>query len=240
MASSSRAPPPSQPEGTYNVYQSHPLAAAAYEASELHLHAAALYVTTLLDTHGIPNALMGGFSMYLRGSTRVTHDIDVAVGCDMQTLLQALSTDKRVVRPLGPVSGVMRVFVGVGGEHEPSISSLHVSVDLILQGSLGAPLDPSASSDLISHVSPITNTATQYRIINVPAIMSAKLNAFFGRASQNDYQDIIFLLTKYPQEIYDCRAQLNQEHRQAFVEQYLARGAGQGKLKAAKHILGIV
>lgn len=91
MASSSRSPEPVQPEGTYNVHQSHPLASAAYEASELHLHAAALYITTHLDNHGVPNALMGGFSMYLRGSTRVTHDIDVAIGCDMQTLLQALN-----------------------------------------------------------------------------------------------------------------------------------------------------
>ncbi|PVH73494.1 hypothetical protein DL98DRAFT_607255 [Cadophora sp. DSE1049] len=242
MTSSFRESQPTQPEGTYNVHQSHPLASSAYLASELYLHAAALYITTLLDTHDIPNALMGGFSMYLRGSTRVTHDIDVAVGCDMQTLLQALSPEKRssVVRPLGPVSGVMRVYVEVGGEFEPSISSLHVSVDLILEGSLGAPLNPSTSSELVPCISLITNTTTQYRIINVPAIISAKLNAFSSRASQNDYQDIIFLLMKYPQEIYDCRAQLNQEYRRVFVEQYAARGAGQGKLKAAKHILGVV
>lgn len=105
-------------------------------------------------------------------------------------------------------------------------------------GSLGAPLDPTSSSELITYPSPTNQGTTQYRILNVSAIASAKLNAFFSRASQNDYEDIIFLLMKYPQEIYDCRAQLKQEHRQAFIEQYAARGAGQGKLKATKHILG--
>ena len=107
-------------------------------------------------------------------------------------------------------------------------------------GSLGAPLDPLTSSELISHASPITNTTTKYRIINVPAITSAKLGAFLSRASQNDYQGIVYLLMRYPQEIYECRAGLNQKHRRSFVKQYAARGAGQGKLKAAKHIIGVV
>ncbi|KAH6716629.1 hypothetical protein BKA61DRAFT_308518 [Leptodontidium sp. MPI-SDFR-AT-0119] len=231
-------PSSSQPQGTYTIPQSTSLAASSHLANSFHLHAAAHHITALLDSHGIPNALMGGFSMYLRGSTRVTHDIDVAVGSEMQTLLQALISDKRILRPLGPVSGVMRIYVETGGAFDTSLSSLHVSTDLILQGSLGAPLDPTSSSELITYPSPTNQGTTQYRILNVSAIASAKLNAFFSRASQNDYEDIIFLLMKYPQEIYDCRAQLKQEHRQAFIEQYAARGAGQGKLKATKHILG--
>ncbi|KAG4436258.1 hypothetical protein IFR05_008240, partial [Cadophora sp. M221] len=72
-------------------------------------------------------------------------------------------------------------------------------------GSLGAPLDLTTSSELITYPSPTDQGTNQYRIINIPAITNAKLNAFFSRESQNDYQDIIFLLMKYPQEIYDCR-----------------------------------
>ena len=95
MAYNLRDPSSSQPQGTYTLPQSTSLAASSHLANPFHLHAAAHYITALLDTHGILNALMGGFSMHLRGSMRVTHDIDVAVGCEMQTLLQALIPDKR-------------------------------------------------------------------------------------------------------------------------------------------------
>ena len=40
---------------------------------------------------------MGGFSMLLRGSSRDTHDVDVAVGCDMGQLIQAIAGEPRSV-----------------------------------------------------------------------------------------------------------------------------------------------
>lgn len=151
----------------------------------------------------------------------------------------------------------MRVYVEVGGDFDLSISSLHVSVDLILQG-ISFPLLcfpcsslttvpqahwvhplillPHLSSSLTHRPSPIP-----LRSIELSMFCHNKRQAWslFSRASQNDYQDIVYLLMRYPQEIYECRAGLNQKHRRSFVEQYAARGAGQGKLKAAKHILGV-
>jgi len=39
-----------------------------------------------------------------------------------------------VIRPLGPVSGVMRIFVQTGGVHNPGLEKVKTEVDLILKG----------------------------------------------------------------------------------------------------------
>ena len=62
-------------------------------ALEVHLLAAADYITEVLVQNQVSYALMGGLSLRLRGSTRGTQDVDIAVGCNMNRLLE-------VIRPL--------------------------------------------------------------------------------------------------------------------------------------------
>jgi hypothetical protein len=47
----------------------------------------------LLGNHDIPYAIMGGFSLRIRGSPRLTVDVDLAVGATMQQLRAALASD---------------------------------------------------------------------------------------------------------------------------------------------------
>jgi len=94
---------------------------------------------------------MGGFSLKMRGSQRNTYDVDVAIGCEMVQLIEALKTQPRsvkllwrtmelsrpsVLRPSGPVSGVMRIFIRTGGQHNPGLNLDEVltEVDKILRG----------------------------------------------------------------------------------------------------------
>ena len=77
--------------------------------------------------------------------------------------------------------------------------------------------------------------------------MNSKLSAFFARggnnAQSNDYQDIIFLVNKYMEPIYNIRSQLNATHRQEFVNAYARANPGPqkvGQVKKIKHVLGIV
>jgi hypothetical protein len=51
----------------------------------------------MFQANGIPYAFMGGFALKLRGSTRDTYDVDVAVGCTMQRLIEVLSAQPRCV-----------------------------------------------------------------------------------------------------------------------------------------------
>lgn len=48
-----------------------------------------------LAAGGVPYALMGGFSLRMRGSARLTRDADLAVGGTMLALKTALSGDSR-------------------------------------------------------------------------------------------------------------------------------------------------
>lgn len=86
-----RTPQGPQPAGTYSVAQSALLAEKSSSASGGHLLAAADYITRLFDANKVPFAFMGGFSMNIRGSPRETHDVDVAVGSDMNQLIAVVS-----------------------------------------------------------------------------------------------------------------------------------------------------
>lgn len=65
--------------------------------SEQHLFAAADYVTRMLMVNQISYTLIvGGGSLRLRGSSRGTHDVDIAVGCDMNRLLEVIRPQTRL------------------------------------------------------------------------------------------------------------------------------------------------
>ena len=84
-----------QQPGTYTPEQQHGLSMAAIVASTPQLLAAADLVSQVFQANGIPFAFMGGFALKLRGSIRDTQDVDVAVGCTMQRLIEVLSAQSR-------------------------------------------------------------------------------------------------------------------------------------------------
>lgn len=94
---SQRAPDPQvqQPTGTYNAEQGFQLSALAHEARIGNLIAAADHIIEIFQAFGIPYSLMGGFSLNMRGSQRNTYDVDVAIGCEMVQLIEALKTQPR-------------------------------------------------------------------------------------------------------------------------------------------------
>jgi len=130
MSERTTDPQVQQPPGTYNAEQGFQFSALAHEARIGNLIAAADHIILIFQAFGLPHSLMGGFSLKMRGSQRNTYDVDVAIGCEMVQLIEALKTQPRsvkllwrtmelsrlsVLRPSGPVSGVMRVFVRTGG-----------------------------------------------------------------------------------------------------------------------------
>ena len=95
MSYSARISQQSQPANTYNPGQLMNLVQRSRSASENHLFSAADYVVRVLTSNQITYAIMGGFSLRLRGSTRPTYDIDIAVGGTMLTLMQVVSAQTR-------------------------------------------------------------------------------------------------------------------------------------------------
>ncbi|KKZ59965.1 hypothetical protein EMCG_00805 [[Emmonsia] crescens] len=153
----------------------------------------------------------------------------------------------------------MRTFVKTGGEFDPAIDELYVMVDVILRGksevlrmaivsctdekqpgALGAPDNPQAASEVVSIQ---THLGTKsFPVLDIVNIMSSKLGAFFGRGSLNDFGDLIFLVENFAEKIYNVRTQLNQNHRQVFVNMYAQRDKGLGsdnRIRKFKFTLGV-
>ena len=59
------------------------------------LWAAVLYMAQLFESNDAIYAVMGGFSMRLRGSSRETTDIDIAVNIKMKRLWEILTPQPR-------------------------------------------------------------------------------------------------------------------------------------------------
>lgn len=56
----------------------------------------------------------------------------------------------------------------------------------------------------------------------------------------SDFNDIMFIIHKYPLRVYDVREQLNREYRQAFVDALTKGTAPPQLLSSIKETLGIV
>lgn len=80
----------------------------------------------------------------------------------------------------------------------------------------------------------------QFRLLNLRALLRAKLGAFFGRSESKDMEDIRFLIFKHPDRVYDMRAALNQEHRQHFMSKLAAMpSVSKAEVNKAKHALAV-
>jgi hypothetical protein len=88
---------PQTPSRTYTAEEGFSLASASAQAGLRHLLSAADYVSQLLSDKSIPFAIMGGFSLALRGHQRQTQDVDIAIGCNMGQLIQAIAGQQRSV-----------------------------------------------------------------------------------------------------------------------------------------------
>lgn len=87
----------SHPQGTYTPEQGTRLHETGLSANPVQLFCALDLMIQVLGASGISYALMGGLSLRYLGSTRVTHDVDLTVGCTMHQLLTAISGQSRLV-----------------------------------------------------------------------------------------------------------------------------------------------
>ena len=80
---------------TYDTLQMQVHAAQATLAGSRSLRAAAFYLTTRFREAHIVTAIMGGYSVVIRGSPRRTHDVDIAISSSMNGVRQALIGEQR-------------------------------------------------------------------------------------------------------------------------------------------------
>ncbi|KAK3898708.1 hypothetical protein C8A05DRAFT_47053 [Staphylotrichum tortipilum] len=210
------APPPAN---TYTPQDRDTLQHKSADATEEHLVLATDLVVGKLAANRVPYALMGGFSLRIRGSARLTLDADLAVGGTMLALKTAISGDPRILLPRGPVSGVMRAYVRVGGPLNSMLSEVPVCVDLITEGSLGAPDNILGGSE---EVEGMTDAGMRtYRVVDMQHILASKLAAFHARGNldSNDFKDLLWILltSNHSAQVREVSGNLSLEDKQVFL-----------------------
>jgi hypothetical protein len=80
---------------TYDMDDLDDLEEEAARASSANFIAARDYVLSLLGGNGVQGALLGGYSLSLRGSPRKTYDIDVAVEATMRDVQRIVRDEQR-------------------------------------------------------------------------------------------------------------------------------------------------
>lgn len=78
----------------------------------------------------------------------------------------------------------------------------------------------------------------QLPVVDILNAMASKFNAYHSRQEDKDHRDILFLVTKYPEEVFAFRIQRNATHRQYFVASFTQRNP-QNTVRRIKHVLGV-
>lgn len=94
-------------------------------------------------------------------------------------------------------------------------------------------------TDIITPV-PKAMNISQIRVIDLAHQFAAKLSAFSNRQSENDFNDLLFLLRDKSTEIHSLRDQFDLFQRQFFLYAFATRHPGQEKLLSyTMQLLGI-
>ena len=66
------------------------------------------------------------------------------------------------------------------------------------------------------------------RVVNTFYLLRGKFHAFItrGQTNTNDYQDLVFLITKYETQMPQYNSYIDKAHRQAFLDKYAETNAG--------------
>ncbi|KAF2757514.1 hypothetical protein EJ05DRAFT_511313 [Pseudovirgaria hyperparasitica] len=207
-----------------------------------HLFLAAYHLAEICQNAGIQYAFLGGWTVQLRGGSRETQDVDISVKTTMELFKKTLLKMPRICFPQIHGQTAVNLFVHTGKSYDQGyddLPDLAVQVDVIISGNLNSPTDiNSSTSETI-----ILPNGFNARVINIFFLLRGKFNAFVtrGHTSTNDYEDLVFLITRYPMVIPQYSSYIDKEYRLKFLEKFTASNAGnEGLLRLMKQRLGLV
>jgi hypothetical protein len=100
---------------------------------------------------------------------------------------------------------------------------------------------PTAIDNTTSEVITLPN-GFNATVVNTFFLFQGKFHAFNtrGQTNTNDYQDLVFLITKYPADMLQYNNYIDRAYRQAFLDSYAKmNAANQGFVEWMKQELGL-
>lgn len=196
---------------------------------------AANLVTSLLVVHQLESAkqgrsvgdpelcyaILGGFSMQLRGGRQSTRDIDLVTSVKMKGVWEALTGESRYVfslpRVIGSicsaadmlilhsivlpdsrlVEGVLKTFVKTGSPWDKCTTQHRIEVDFKQAGFRGAPRKIAENADRIGPFD-FFGQPLHFNVLNIPSMMRIKVQCCLTRAEQRDFDDVRWMTLSDP------------------------------------------
>ncbi|KAJ9300689.1 hypothetical protein DTO271G3_1853 [Paecilomyces variotii] len=183
------------------------------------LTSAAFFVAGILEQAGIQYGIMGGMAVKLMGGMRDTRDVDIAFDAPgkMRDLWRVLEVQTRLIIPKERlISNIMRIFVRTGPGYDNCSRGIPVEVDLIECGYQNSP------RDLGNHRTELQLTVDSaprsIYVIDILYLLRGKMAAFMSRGSDNDRDDITYLLRAYPEAVQGIKDKLDPIAVDCFLE----------------------
>ncbi|KAI5362151.1 Putative Nucleotidyltransferase superfamily [Septoria linicola] len=169
---------------------------------------AARYIGDRIKQASGTYALMGGFALLLLGSQRSTRDVDMVTDLRMKQIWSLIEGDSWLIIPKSKkVADVLKIFVNTGPGFDDCKLSKAVEVDIALPGVKGTP----------ASIGRATATVKGLSSLDVTHILRGKLSHYASREFDRDFEDIVFLLRNYQDQIKEGRRSLRGEDVELFL-----------------------
>ncbi|KZM19279.1 uncharacterized protein EKO05_0005106 [Ascochyta rabiei] len=200
---------------------------ASRQPTSNHLFLAANHLAQICRNANIPYAFLGGWTVRLRGGSRETQDVDIAVATTMELFRKTLLQMPRICFPQTYGQTAVNLFVQTGMSYDQGYKdtpNLAVQVDVIISGHLNSPTDINNNT---SEVITLPN-GFNARVVNTLYLLRGKFHAFItrGKTNTNDYQDLVFLISQYQMEMPQYNSHIDKAYRLAFLDKYAEMNSG--------------
>ncbi|KAF2818210.1 hypothetical protein CC86DRAFT_169784 [Ophiobolus disseminans] len=215
---------------------------ASRQPTSTHLLLAANHLAQVCESAGISHAFLGGWTVRLRGGTRETQDVDITVATTMELFKKATLQMPRICFPQTHGQTAVNLFVHTGKSWDQGykdLPDLAVQVDVIISGQLNSPTE---INDNTSEVVTLPN-GIKAVVVNTFYLLRGKFHAFNtrGDTNTNDYQDLVFLITKYPKVMSQHGRDIEEAYRLAFLRKYAeTNAANQNFIEWMRQTLGLM
>nr|POE94574.1 hypothetical protein CFP56_16813 [Quercus suber] len=126
-------------------------------------------------------AILGGFSMQLRGGRQSTRDIDIVTSVRMKGVWTAITGEDRIVMPDSRlVEGVVKIFVKTGFRSSPRKLDDHLEVV--------GPFD-------------FFGQRLYFNILDIASMMRIQVECCLSRAESRDFEDVRYMINSHASQV---------------------------------------
>nr|POF17011.1 hypothetical protein CFP56_57827 [Quercus suber] len=146
-------------------------------------------------------AILGGFSMQLRGGRRSTRDIDFVTNIKMRGVWAAITGEDRCIIPDSRlIEGVLKIFVKTGGIWDACAEEHVIEVDIKQAGFRSSPRKLDEHTEVVGPID-FLGKSLYFNLLDIASMMRIKIECCLSRAEPRDFEDVRYMITSYALQV---------------------------------------